>query len=376
MDWSLIIFLLVVLFFGYRGYRNGLLKSLARILSLIAGYSCALLYARPVSTLIESQSQMQGIVALIAASLLLFVGAGMIVSLLFWVIQKLLPEAETASTLSSVGGAAAGALLGLFLAIAIVWTFTFVRDMRPAETLADAVQNKPSRIEAVANKLAGKALSTAMTMGSAKPEVARLSAALIESPAEIAQQAQRLAQSQDLIAFLGNPDNRAVLDAGDPQAVLRLPAFQQLLQNPDLQALARSTGILEQVGGSAASVDEALAIQLTDVWGRAQRAKHDPRVQEILNDAEFQRKIQSGNPIDLLTNKRLLELADIIFAEESRAAGDSPESSVATQPQSGGNNTQQSSQPQSDSNKDSNIKFYRWTDKDGRVHYTNVKPDS
>lgn len=29
MDWSLIIFLIVILFFAYRGYRKGLLKSVA-----------------------------------------------------------------------------------------------------------------------------------------------------------------------------------------------------------------------------------------------------------------------------------------------------------------------------------------------------------
>ena len=49
MDWSLVIFLVVVVFFTYRGYRKGLLRSLSRILSLLAGYITSILYAGRVS---------------------------------------------------------------------------------------------------------------------------------------------------------------------------------------------------------------------------------------------------------------------------------------------------------------------------------------
>lgn len=72
MDWSLVIFLVVILFFVYRGFRKGLLKSIGRILSVVAGYVCAILYTGQVSGIIESEYQLQGIVAFIAASLLLF----------------------------------------------------------------------------------------------------------------------------------------------------------------------------------------------------------------------------------------------------------------------------------------------------------------
>ncbi len=90
MDWSLVIFLVVILFFGYRGYKKGLFKSLGRILSVLAGYVCAILYTGQVSQLIETQFQLQGIVAFLAASVLLFFGASFVVGLLFWLLGKLL----------------------------------------------------------------------------------------------------------------------------------------------------------------------------------------------------------------------------------------------------------------------------------------------
>ena len=72
MDWSLIIFIIALAFFTYRGYKKGLLKSLSRVLSLITGYVAAILYAGDVSTLVESNTPLQGITAFVAASLMLF----------------------------------------------------------------------------------------------------------------------------------------------------------------------------------------------------------------------------------------------------------------------------------------------------------------
>jgi xanthine/uracil permease len=95
MDWSLLVFLVVILFFAYRGFRKGLLKSIARILSVVAGYACAILYSKQVSGIIESELQLQGILALIAASLLLFFGASILVGLLFWLLEKLLAGAPS-----------------------------------------------------------------------------------------------------------------------------------------------------------------------------------------------------------------------------------------------------------------------------------------
>ncbi len=136
MDWSLIIFLVVILFFGYRGYKKGIFKSLGRILSVLAGYVCAILYTGQATRLLEAEFQLQGIIAFLAASLLLFFGASLIVGLLFWLLEKLLIRDRTVSTASSLGGGVVGLATGTMLAIVIVWSYSFVRDSRPAESIA------------------------------------------------------------------------------------------------------------------------------------------------------------------------------------------------------------------------------------------------
>jgi hypothetical protein len=347
MDWSLLVFLVVILFFAYRGFRKGLLKSIARILSVVAGYACAILYSKQVSGIIESELQLQGILALIAASLLLFFGASILVGLLFWLLEKLLAGDGSVSTASSIGGAVVGLGTGLLLAIVVVWAVAFIRDARPLESPGSSVAKEPSKIETLANRA----------------EVAKISAALAESPAEVVQRAQRLAQSEDLSALLNDPRSRVALDSGDPEAVRKLPAFQQLINNPDLQALANATGLTDEAAAENQPMDVALATRVTDIWARTQRAKNDPRVQAILADAAFQQSIRSGNPLDLLGNEKLLEMADIIFSDEAAPA------SVEQGARSG----QSGSVLQPAENVK---KLYKWTDDSGRTYYSDVKPDS
>ena len=105
------------------------------------------------------------------------------------------------------------------------------------------------------------------------------------------------------------------------------------------------------------AVEEALAGQLTDIWGRMQRVKNDRRVQDILNDPEFQQNMQSGNPVALLTNSRLLELADIVFSDEAVASETGGQ---------GGSGIQAASKE---------TKIYSWTDENGQTHFSDVDPE-
>lgn len=360
MDWSLIIFLVIILYFGYRGYRKGFFKSFTRILSVLAGYICALLYSGEASQLVEAQFQLQGIVAFIAASLMLFFGASVGVSLLLWLLGKLLIDDDEVSTASSIGGGVVGLATGALLAIVIVWTVGFVKDMRPAEAVAAVPETNPSKIQELANQVAGKAVASAMSLGDASPEVTKITAAMAAAPADMVQRAQRLANSDDMKAVLNDPHSRAALESGDYEAVRKLTSFQQLIANDDLQALANVTGLLDDAAQNNQAFDAAMAEKLTDTWNRAQRVKNDKRVQEIIGDPEFQQKIQSGNPLDLLTNDRLLELAEIIFADEAGAGASSVNGKTDAQKQ----------QPAASK------KLHKWVDDSGRVHYSDVEPDS
>ena len=362
MDWSLVIFIVVVLLFVYRGYQKGLLGSLSRIVSLVAGYVVAIFYTEQVAAILDSQYQLQGVVWLVATALILFFATAVLVNILFWLLAKLLFSSESSPIAGSLGGATVGLVIGFIAAIVIVWTFMFVRDMRQSQYTDTTVNTRQTRIESLASRAASKVVHAAMSMSSAKPEITNLSAALIASPAGITQHAQRLSSSNDLNALLNDPETQELLNRGDVDALRNLPALQQLARNPDLLALAKSAGMLDDSHTNPKALETALASQITDIWQRMNRVRNDQRVQQILNDPEFQQKIQSGNPIDLLTNDRLLELADIIFGDE-------------TEPDDNSNDGSNNMQPESNRQKkpEEKVKIHSWIDDDGRIHFSDTE---
>jgi len=362
MDFSLIIFIVVVAFFVYRGYKKGLLKSLSRILSLLAGYIASILYTKQISIIVESQYHLPSLVVFICVALVLFFGAGIIVSLLFWLIGKSIPEKQSASVALSFGGAGVGLVVGVIVGFTLVWAFAFVRDMSPTMQAQASVPSSPSMIEDLAGRVVSTAISGAMSVVSAKPEIANLSAALIESPVELTQQVKRLTDSNDLKNLFSNVDNQAVLNSGSVEVVQKLPAFQRLVKNPDMQALVKSAGMRSASDSNTAAVETEMASQMVDAWGRVQRVKSNPRVQDIFGDPKFQQTIQSDNPLTLLTDTRLLELIDIIYSDEAVSGTAEVETN---DPQSTTTAVQKKPKEKAE--------LYKWVDKDGRTHFSNVK---
>jgi len=352
VDWSLIIFVIVIGWFAWRGFRSGFVKSLGRVCAVLAGYAAAILFGGPLSAWVEMQFGLPGVTAFLTASLSLFLGAGLGVMLIFALLRRFVLRGDDISTASAIGGGFVGALVGGLLAVAVVWSFAFVRDMRQPLAAETPASERSSEIEALANRLAGGAVSAAINAGSASPEVARLGGVLMASPAEVMQRAQRLMASAEFQALIQDPRNRQVLDSGKPELVQQLPAFRALAANPDAKALAEMAGF---AGGDDAEAE--LARQLTDTWTRAQRVKNDPRVQAIINDPEFRATLDAGNPVALLTNHQLLELADIVFADEAAA----PIRGQSVVNESGDDAPQAPTE------------IYQWTDSSGRIHYTDQK---
>ena len=354
MDWSLIIFVVVILLFAWRGLRSGFLKSVGRVLAVIAGYAAAILLGGLLSPWVGAQFGLNGVLAMGAASLAMFVFAVLGVSLIFMLLRRLAFPGDEVSTASAVGGGLIGALVGVLIAFALVWCFGFVRGMTSAQAVDTPALVNSSGVETLANRLAGSAVSAAMNAGSTKPEVAHLTGVLMTAPAEVLQRSQRLTNSAEFRALIQDPRNRRILDSGKPELVKQLPAFRALAANPDMLALADLAGYTE--GGDT---ETRLAEQFTDIWARAQRVQNNPRVQAIVADPEFRATLDSGNPVALMTDSRLLELAEIIFADESVPSA-----------------TDRSNAQGPDAPAAAPTEIYQWTDSSGRVHFSDEKPEN
>jgi uncharacterized membrane protein required for colicin V production len=357
MDLSLIIFLLVIIVFVYRGYRQGLLRSLARIFALAAGYFMVIFFVRPTASYLENQTGFQGFLPTILASVILFFSALIAVRILFAIVEKTLPREKSISKVSVIGGMTVGLLTGIVVAIVAVWGLNYVREMNGiAVTNNKALSDiQGSLIGRFANQAVGKVVGIALSLADTQPEIASLSTALIESPAPMTQRLKRLSSSPDLQELLKDPANQAVLNSGDIAAVQSLPAFRQLMQNEDMRTLAQSAGLDGDASNPDASEAE-LAAKFSDIWQRTQRVKNNRRVQEIINDPEFTQQLQNGDALALLGNGRLMELAGIVFSDEAAPAHPAPSQSEQKKPV----------QP---------TRVYSWKDKNGRLQFSDKDPN-
>ena len=373
MNWSLIIFTVVVLWFGFRGYRNGIYKSTTRILSLIAGYACAFLLTGSLTPIIATQLHLDGMIGLLVSATILFVGASALFNLIFWMVSRLAFEDREHSRMSAISGAMVSSAMGVLLAIMLVWTLSFARSAGLGNH--DSAKNLPesNTIEVMSNRVVGSAVSAAMNIGSIDAEMVQFSAAFIESPGEVIVRGQKLMQSPELKALMQSRRSQQVLNSGDPTALQSLPEFQALARSADMQAIITAIELDKQAHKNDRSVSTELATQMTRLWRQAQSIKAHPRAQEIINDPLFQQQLRAGDPIALLNNPELLELSQIIVAAET------PSDRINKRPDQN-HSTGKAKTLETAVNASSATgqhkpgTLYQWEDENGRVYFSDKSP--
>jgi hypothetical protein len=59
---------------------------------------------------------------------------------------------------------------------------------------------------------------------------------------------------------------------------------------------------------------------MSEAVQRLEATKNDVQIQAIIQDPEFQRKLQADNKIALMRDPQILELAELIFASKTKTA--------------------------------------------------------
>jgi len=208
----------------------------------------------------------------------------------------------------------------------------------------------PTAIERLARNSAKRLVSWVSALNDMEPTTAKLSAALVSEPRKVISHVQNLQQNPDMQKLFSDAGNQATLRSGDPQAIQQLPAFQNLVDNKDVQALMEASGY-----ESGPEADVVLAEQISHLSRRAELIKNDKQVRAILDDPEFQQQLQSGNPALLLNNKDFVTLLNLLTRDLPTMS--TPNSPVTIPPQN---------EPT----------IYRWVDDEGKVHYGDRKPES
>lgn len=316
MSLSLGILIAIVLFFAYRGYCKGFFGALSRTISLIAAYIAALFLVKPGAIWLQKHTGLEGIAVYLVAGLLIFAAVSLVVTLVFNGLERMLGSRERASATSKLGGLIVGAVMGGVLGLLVVYGMSVVREAKQPETMANQ-----SPLDIKARALVGKMVAGVTDI--IYPDATAFSGSFAESPLAMGKSLQKVANNPDLRTLMSDEEYQRLLDHGDPQALVNDPLFKRLMYDPDVQYFLQKSELVP----AGANTDEVVAKAVIDSWQGFQRARNDERVQEIINDPDFQRKLQAGDKISLMTDPQLQELTEAFFSAIAKARG--PEKSAA-----------------------------------------------
>lgn len=407
MSLTTIVFIVILLFFTWRGYKKGFVGAISRVMSLVIAYPAAIFLTKPFATILRNYIGLDGIILFMIAGCTIFAVVSLLVTLLLNGLARLVPHNDFTNTSSKMGGAAFGFILGGVLGLLAVYFVDLVakpaalpiansqENSLPATTTdaeaADAInkyvmaEDAPSKdtfIDRSAKKMVSAAASNAIEIMTDDKATSQITKAMAQDPHAMLGHVQNMTNNNQIKELLNKPDFQAELDQGDVESLMHNQDFQQLVQNPDMKAIIAS-GDDETTGKSA---EQATAEKMIQAWQKVSTLKNDPRVIEIMSDPAFQAQISSTNKLPLLMNPKMRELSEIIFSNETVARtpeqirqakknATTIESNEHYKIEDITHGVAQDRQLEANTEADKKAEktettLYRWTDENGKVHFS------
>lgn len=371
MDYSWIILAVLSLIFAYRGYRQGVLVAMSRIVGLVAGYVMVIFFVPDVADFLSHKFAILGVASYLVAGLILFFGTGFLVNIIFWILKKTIQGDEKPSMRSSVLGSITGLGFGIAVGFVAVFMVAYFRDVLSAKGDSQIAQYKePSVVETISRSIAGDVVELVSGAADMDPITSKVSAAIARDPGKVIAQLQAISKSSEVKTLFQSEVNQSVLNTNNPQAIARLPAFSELIDNPDMRELIETTGLVD----SDEDYELIMAGQVGNLWNRVEAVKNDPEAQRILQDPEFQSALQSKNPTRLLSNDKFIALAKIVLSAENQKIDLNSINTIDL----GGNDSEPSLIDKLVSRTKKTkapSKMYSWVDENGKTHYSDKPQD-
>ncbi|HOY22450.1 MAG TPA: CvpA family protein [Cellvibrio sp.] len=403
-----IIFIVILAFFIWRGYQKGFVGAISRVLSFIVAYPAAIFLTKPFANILRAYTGMDGLILYLVAGCTIFLVASLLVTLILNFLASLAPSNSITETGSKIGGVVFGAIIGGVFGLIAVYLIDLV--LKPAapvianqqeqkspsapsaeeaesikqyvvdggEPVKESVSNsKESFIDSAAKKLVSTAASTAVGIITSDKGSSQLTKTLTKDPQAMLNHVQNMTNNDEVKKLLSDPEFQAELNHGNVESLMQNKDFQQLLKNPDMQA------IISSEDSSDKSTEQVAAEKMIQAWQKVVPLKTDQRVLDIVNDQAFQAQLNSPNKLPLLMNPKMRQLSEIIFSDESEYETKKPGKTISTGQKSNvhytleditqGTGEKAKEKSLSDTHKreeQPEEKVYRWTDENGKVHYS------
>jgi uncharacterized membrane protein required for colicin V production len=299
------IFILVVLLFAITGYFKGFLGAISQTVSLVAAYTATFFLIKPTTHFLQTYTELDGMIVYFVAGGLIFMLVSFLVTVIFRSLDKIASKQQRLSIPSKLGGLLAGTIMGVFFGFAAVYVLSVLQEIRqPQAQIQTQTQKSTTPFEIYVRQWVGKTIASITTLG--YPDAAALTESFAQSPVATSKSIHSIAQNPDLKKLMGNPRYQQLLEQGDEATLMNDPLFQRLTDDSDIQYFLKQSNLISNDENN----DTVLAEALINGWRSLQVIRNDPRVQEIIKDPDFQKKLQSGNKLSLMNDPKFKELTE------------------------------------------------------------------
>ncbi len=317
-----ITFGIIVLACAWRGYRKGFLRSIAGLAALLVAYPAAIFFTKPFAAFLTQATGLEGMLVYFIAGFLIFMTVSMLVGLL---LNRPTPPQEITldsgetltvspdvTTASRVCGAAAGLVIGSAAGLLAVYMISVFQQQPGTSASMATSSSERAFLETSARRLASTVAATAADFVFDDPTTTALAKSFVDDPRAMLVHVQGVMDnSEQVAAVMSNEQIKSLVATGDVEGLMRVPDFQALVNDEHMQALLPS-------GGSSEETAQATAETLVSTWGRMNQVTNDPEFMALMADPELQKKLQERD-MSLMTDPRLTQLAEIIFASDKPA---------------------------------------------------------
>lgn len=404
-----LLFIVIFGFFTWRGYRKGLVGAVTPIICFIVAYPTSIFFTKPTAHVLRAFTGIDGVLVLMLAGSGLFLAVSLALTLAIKALARATPYNNLTDAGSKMGGLACGAIVGTIFGLIAAYTLELMlipshmqastamtsegdigddySNYSNSDSQALAASDKfldkdrftrsESLVDKAAKQLVSTAAATAVGILSRDQDAGLLTKTLTQNPQATLAHMRNISNNDGLKTLLSDPEFQAELNRGKLDTLLQNKRFQTLLNNPDMQAMLAADNPADE---------RAAAEKMLQAWQKVASLKSDPRVLEIMRDPEFQAQLNSTNKLPLLLNPKLRQLSELIFDTEKPQVKAAPSAPIA--PATAVSNTAtnghykveditqgtgaavQQLNPETAPASPPETKIYRWTDAEGKVHYT------
>ncbi|MDD3678954.1 MAG: CvpA family protein [Patescibacteria group bacterium] len=175
MNWADLAIFAAIILFAFMGYRKGVIRQVADLVTLVISLFLSVLYYIPLANYLNEQSNISVTLTKFVAFFAIWMGTQLILNIIFFLLYPLIPEVVRKSKINRFGGAFPGLVWG------IVFVFLFVTvvsalpiQSRYRDDLINSVSGKyvigkTVGFENYITDLIGGALDEALTFKTVKP---------------------------------------------------------------------------------------------------------------------------------------------------------------------------------------------------------------